>query len=70
MPRRIRETAPEFELRKAEVRIARLTRPCDSVVCARNGVMITEGSEYAYVNTGLAFCDFHYRPEWVEEVSR
>jgi hypothetical protein len=71
MPRRIREDHPNYELRGAEVRKARLRRPCDSIVCARNKVWIEEGQDYAYVSTGLAFCDYtHWGPEDVVEVSR
>ena len=70
MPRRIRESCPEYELRKAEVRKARLPRPCDHPLCAKHDTVIAEGEVYAYVNTGLAFCDIHYLDEWIEEVSR
>jgi hypothetical protein len=71
MPRRIRSDFEDsYEMRNAEVRVARLPRPCDAVVCARNGVMITEGTPYAYVNTGLAFCPYHWKDSDVVEVSR
>lgn len=71
MPRRIREDFEDpYELRNAEVRVARLERPCDHPLCGKHDVRIGVGDEYAYVNTGLAFCDFHYRKEDVVEVSR
>lgn len=56
----IRRDHPDYELRGAEVRRARKARPCDSPLCARHDIVIGVGEEYAYINTGIAFCDFHY----------
>jgi hypothetical protein len=70
MPRRIRESCDTFELRGAEVRVARLRRPCDHPLCAKHDIWIEEGDEYAYVSTGQAYCEYNYDKRDVVEVSR
>lgn len=59
--RHLRLDHPDYELRGATVRRARVTRPCDHPLCARHGIIIGVHESYAYVSTGLAFCDYHWQ---------
>ena len=48
---------PSYEAKGAEVRVARRARPCDVYGC---DAMIAAGDEYAYINTGIAWCRQHF----------
>ena len=61
--RRIREDHPDFELRRAVVRVARKNYPCDDHMCAYVGEQVYRGDLYAFVSTGLRFCDTHFTPD-------
>ena len=58
--RRIRDTFEDFELRRAKVYTARKNRPCDVYDC---DILITVGTDYALVSTGIARCNLHFQPE-------
>jgi hypothetical protein len=59
-----------YELRGAEVRVARRDYPCDVYGCALEGATIEKGADYAYVNTGLRFCSRHFTPDHIIEEAK
>lgn len=77
MARRIAQTHPIYELRWAQVRVARHAYPCDDHACYERvmwkehgdgeGNCIRPGDTYAYVSTGLRFCSAHFTADHIED---
>ena len=76
MPKRLRKDIESYELRGAEVRVAKAEYLCDCFGCpnqpVRGGVpigyAIPKGTRYAYVSTGLKICPVHFTDDEVEDV--
>lgn len=53
---RLPDTLPQYELRGADLRIARKQWPCDVYQC---GATISVGERYAHLSHGLKWCAKH-----------
>ena len=53
---RLPDTLPQYELRGADLRVARKDWPCDVFQC---GATISKGQPYAHLSHGLKWCAKH-----------
>ena len=53
---RLPDTLPQYELRGADLRVARKDWPCDVFQC---GATISVGERYAHLSHGLKWCAKH-----------